>query len=331
MAQHSEVLEETLAKHSAGVESESITDEFGFTNSGYDEGLIRARVSVKWEIGNGLEVWYTGTVTGVQNDDYGRYQGVTLFRICYDVDEKSHWSELNAMVCGDVGDDKAEWSLLEVNEQTDHGTETHPADASLADAHEDGRSKDKPVAENNDDVMISEDELLAENNNDVMISKYEPLVENDDEEGNVAIDLRQWRSAENASGYRGAFCQNTGRYYATIMHGGKRHYLGLFGTAEEAATVYAREYIKVHGDPEEQGGEHAADDDEINLREWGSSRNSSGHWGVRCENSTGKCFAQIRHGGKRLHLGTFGTAEEAAMAYAREYIKMHRHAGGQAG
>ena len=84
--------------------------------SGHGKELQGARVSVKWETQDEGTEWFTGTVVDVQEHEYGRYQGITTFRICYDIDGKSHWSELTGMVRGEVGDDEAEWSLLELSE-----------------------------------------------------------------------------------------------------------------------------------------------------------------------------------------------------------------------
>ena len=65
--------------------------------------------------------WFTGTVTDVHTEEYGRYQGVTIFRVRYDADRECHWSPLNTMVCGEIGDAAAQWSLLGLREATGRG------------------------------------------------------------------------------------------------------------------------------------------------------------------------------------------------------------------
>ena len=64
------------------------------------------------------------------------------------------------------------------------------------------------------------------------------------------IDLDAWRSADSATGYKGVYVQANGRYRAQIYFEGKKTTLGLYDTAEEAAVVFAREHIRLHGEPE---------------------------------------------------------------------------------
>lgn len=82
------------------------------TAHAYGEQLCGARVSVRWEVQDAVWQWFPGTVTDVRKEEYGRNKGVVMFQVCYDADNTKEWSELNAMVCGEVGDEEAEWSLL---------------------------------------------------------------------------------------------------------------------------------------------------------------------------------------------------------------------------
>ena len=66
------------------------------------------------------------------------------------------------------------------------------------------------------------------------------------------IDLKQWRSGRSSSGYRGVYGSIGGGFIAQIRVDGVQEHLGRFGTAEEAATVYAKEYLSSHGAPPEQ-------------------------------------------------------------------------------
>ena len=76
-------------------------------------------------------------------------------------------------------------------------------------------------------------------------------------EGNdMEIDLEQWRSSRSATGYRGVRMQD-GRYKTQIwLPSGTQKHLGMYDTAEEAASVYARKYLEVHG-----GGATVAEDE----------------------------------------------------------------------
>jgi hypothetical protein len=47
-------------------------------------------------------------------------------------------------------------------------------------------------------------------------------------------------SDTNASGYKGVFCDRFGKWVATLHMHGKKHHLGIYGTAQEAALAYAR-------------------------------------------------------------------------------------------
>ena len=91
---------------------------------------------------------------------------------------------------------------------------------------------------------------------------------------------------------------------------GKEVYLGNFDTAVEAAVAYARaagEYQ--HPAPPTVATEADA------LRLHLSSITSTGYKGVHADRS--RFRAEHRMGGKQVYLGTFDTAVEAAVAYAR--------------
>lgn len=54
-----------------------------------------------------------------------------------------------------------------------------------------------------------------------------------------------------------------------------------------------------------------------------SSRNNSGFKGVHHHTQNNAWIAQIKHGGKTKHLGSFATAKEAADAYRTASLKHH--------
>ena len=114
-------------------------------------------------------------------------------------------------------------------------------------------------------------------------------------------------------------------YQARVGRGGEQRYLGSFATAEEAALCVART-------PEEQAvaAERAAaappltsekerqeaQAEKLTLR---VADNSSGYFGVYlAKPGLSKPYkAQVRRGGQMVHLGSFATAEEAALCVAR--------------
>ena len=132
--------------------------------------------------------------------------------------------------------------------------------------------------------------------------------------------------AENNSGYFGVCLVNPGYpkpYQARVKRGGKDVHLGSFATAEEAALCVARS-------PEGQAAakqaatappltseeaRQQAQAEGLTLRVAG---NTAGYFGVRHRPGKPKPYkAQVRRGGTMVHLGSFTTAEEAALCVAR--------------
>jgi len=134
--------------------------------------------------------------------------------------------------------------------------------------------------------------------------------------------------AGNTTGYFGVR-QHPGRpkpYEARVKRGDKMVHLGSFVTAEEAALCVARS-------PEGQAAEEkvaaAAPLTSEEVRQQAQAGgltlrvadNSTGYFGV-CHDQRSKSKlrpyeAQVTHGGKKVHLGRFATAEEAALSIAR--------------
>ena len=61
-------------------------------------------------------------------------------------------------------------------------------------------------------------------------------------------------SSGSSSGYRGVGKLHSGRYQAQPSVDGREVYLGLFGTAVEAAVTYARATGEVAAEPERPPG-----------------------------------------------------------------------------
>ena len=83
-----------------------------------------------------------------------------------------------------------------------------------------------------------------------------------------AIDLSQWRST-NTTGYKGVKQNHSGRYEARIWvsgeapgEAGHQRSLGIFDSAQEAARVYAKAYIDMHGPAPTQAQAEAAEDED---------------------------------------------------------------------
>jgi len=133
--------------------------------------------------------------------------------------------------------------------------------------------------------------------------------------------------ADTSGGYKGVYYRSDVKskpYEAQIKQGGKMKSLGTFATAEEAALVYARadRQRKLAAgkppDPEELKAEalRRANAEGLTLE---SAETTGGYKGVQYRNDLkSKPYqAQISQGGKMKSLGTFATAEEAALAFAR--------------
>ena len=131
------------------------------------------------------------------------------------------------------------------------------------------------------------------------------------------------QQSDNMAGYRGVhLLQSRSRrkpFQASVWRAGKHAHLGVFFTAEEAALAFART-------PEAQAqvanpkavpftAEEAvaqATAEELTLQ---TSNNAAGYRGVKLDRS--RYQASVSRAGKWVHLGSFATAEEAALVYAR--------------
>ena len=130
--------------------------------------------------------------------------------------------------------------------------------------------------------------------------------------------------AENKTGYFGV-AHRPGYpkpYQAQVSRGGEMVYLGIFATAEEAALCIARS-------PEGQEAakraaavpltseevRQQAQAERLTLR---VGRSGEGYFGVYLDPRKPKPYqAQVSRGGKKVSLGMFATAEEAALCIAR--------------
>ena len=137
------------------------------------------------------------------------------------------------------------------------------------------------------------------------------------------------RVAESTTGYSSVH-HRSGRskpVQAEVRRGGKKVHLGSFATAEEAALCVARS-------PEGQAAaaaaaERAAAPPPLTIEEvrrqaqaegltLDVADNKTGYFGVSHQSGKPKPYqAQVRRGGKGVGLGSFATAEEAALCVAR--------------
>ena len=130
---------------------------------------------------------------------------------------------------------------------------------------------------------------------------------------------------DNATGYRGVNRTKPGCYQARVWRAGKYVHLGSFATAEEAALAYAR---TPEGKAEAKAqatkpapltaGEAVAQAAAEGLKLEPNNNAASGFKGVTPHSgSSGLNQAYVRRAGKKVHIGSFATAEEAALAVAR--------------
>ena len=137
--------------------------------------------------------------------------------------------------------------------------------------------------------------------------------------------------AENKAGYFGVTINQSSKsrpYQAKVTRGGEKVYLGSFATAEEAALCFARS-------PEGHAAAVAAERPTAAVPLWSEkarqqaqaegltlrlAENQAGYFGVYLDKRPGLLRpyeAQVRRGGKQVSMGSFATAEEAALCVAR--------------
>ena len=150
-------------------------------------------------------------------------------------------------------------------------------------------------------------------------------------QGNVvkeAEGMNLHLSHESPTGYLGVTWRHARRLFeAQVMVDGRMRHIGSYSTALEAAVAYAR---YVMGDERQEGdaeqAEEAKDDLSVAAEIDGtklhlSERNASGYLGVyrRRTSHSGDSYGAYFHFGMndRVELGSFTSAEEAAIAYAK--------------
>ena len=134
------------------------------------------------------------------------------------------------------------------------------------------------------------------------------------------------RVAENKTGYFGVNRQ-PGRskpHQAQVWRGGKYVHLGMFVTAEEAALCVARSpegreaAQRDAATPVPLTSEEARQQAEAEGLTLRVAENKTGYFGVNHEPDRTKPYqARVMRGGKKVFLGSFATAEEAALCVAR--------------
>jgi hypothetical protein len=137
--------------------------------------------------------------------------------------------------------------------------------------------------------------------------------------------------ARPPSGFYGVSAGNKGmRWKVQIAYGGKKHYLGTFDTKQEAALAYDREARQCGEDKPLNYESIAAAEEAAAHAQAGHAlvmcaapkppkpRTPSGFHGVSAASKGGRWKAEIRYDSKQHYLGTFGTKQEAALAYDRK-------------
>ena len=135
------------------------------------------------------------------------------------------------------------------------------------------------------------------------------------------------RVADNKTGYFGVYLDKPGQpkpYQTQVTRGGKKVQLGCFATAEEAALCVAR---SLEG---QEAAQKAAAAPPLTSNEVQQQAQAGGLTLVVAESTTGyfgvylsnpgqpKPYqTQVTRGGKKVQLGCFATAEEAALCVAR--------------
>jgi len=142
-----------------------------------------------------------------------------------------------------------------------------------------------------------------------------------------AEGLTLLRAESNSTGYKCVSWHKRPEakpYRAEVRRGGTSVFFGSYATAEEAALCYARSpegraAAAAPPEPPPLTAEEAlrqADAEGLTLLMSESSK--SGYTGVSFNSGRTKPYvALVRRGGKQVALGTFATAEEAALTYAR--------------
>eukprot|EP00964_Phaeocystis_antarctica_P023859 scaffold13345_cov64-Phaeocystis_antarctica.AAC.3 len=135
------------------------------------------------------------------------------------------------------------------------------------------------------------------------------------------------RVAENKTGYFGVY-HLSGRsrpYQAQVWRGGKQVTLGSFATAEEAALCVARSpegraaAVERAAAPPPLTSEEARQQAQVEGLTLRVAESKTGYLGVLLHKpGQPKPYqARVSRGGKAVHLGSFATAEEAALCVAR--------------
>jgi hypothetical protein len=134
--------------------------------------------------------------------------------------------------------------------------------------------------------------------------------------------------AENTTGYFGVNLDRRGLpkpYQARVKRGGKYVYLGVFATAEEAALCVARtpegqaaaaERVAAAVPLTSEEARQQAQAEKLTLL---VAKNKTGYFGVSfVKPGQPKPYqARVQRGGKMAHVGSFASAEEAALCVAR--------------
>ena len=132
--------------------------------------------------------------------------------------------------------------------------------------------------------------------------------------------------SESSTGYRGVAFTSSSKsspYQAQVKRGGKNVYLGYFTTPEEAALCYARSpeaqaAAAAPPEPPPMTAEEALRQAETEGLTLLKSDYATGFKRVSFQSGKSKPYqAKVQRDGMEVNLGSYATAEEAALCYAR--------------
>ena len=134
------------------------------------------------------------------------------------------------------------------------------------------------------------------------------------------------RKKEDAGGtqnnvkYQGVKKRKSGRFQAQIRIDVKKHYLGTFDTPKEAAQAYDRAAIQAGRPTSKLNFLDQVPKNYKPKKKKLSSGNTTGFRGVIKKGN--RFLARFKNGGISQHIGSFGTARDAAAAYDMAIVEL---------